>query len=167
MPTSKKVNTFELVYKKHYTWLFHKALDQTLDEELSKDLVEEVYMDLWQKFDDIRLEEVTGLLRTMMRNKLANHFKHLQVARKYETEILSTETELWSENDEEYEERLKRINAVIDEQPPQRKFIFEQCCLRDKSYKEVSELVGVEISTIHKHVSRVYAELRKIVKKQS
>ena len=30
---------------------------------------------------------------------------------------------------------------------------------------EVAELIGVEVSTIHKHISKVYAELRAMVKK--
>lgn len=163
---TKKVETFEYVYKNYYTWLFHQALDQTLDEELAKDFVEEVFVDLWHKFDHIRQEEVAGLLRRLMRNKLANHFKHLEVVRKYETEVTAIETDFWDGNDDEYEERLRQINEVIDSQPPQRRFIFEQCCLKDKSYKEVAELVGLEVSSIHKHMSRVYAELRTMVKKQ-
>lgn len=163
---TNKIKAFEHVYKSYYTWLFHQALDQTLDEELAKDFVEEVFVDVWNKFDTIRLDEVTGLLRMMMRNKVINHFRHQQVVKRYEDDIFSAGAETSDGHDDEYEERLRMVNTIIDEQPPQRRFIFEQCCLHEKSYKEVAELVGVEVSTIHKHVSRVYAELRKIVKKQ-
>lgn len=162
---TNKIATFEHVYKSCYTWLFHQALDQTLDEELARDMVEEVFVDLWKKFDNIRQEEAAGLLRKLMRNRLVNYFKHQQVVRKYEDEMRFTSNETLEEDDELYEERLRQVNAVMDSQPPQRRFIFEQCCLRNKSYKEVAELIGVEVCTIHKHVSRVYAELRAMVKK--
>ena len=149
------------MYKKYYTWLFHQALDLTLDAELSKDFVEDVYVVVWQKFSKIRWDEIQGLMRTLMRHKVANYFKHRQVEKRYEMEMRAHAIGLCGDDDDIYEERLRQINAIIDAQPPQRRFIFEQCCLGEKTYKEVASLMGLEVSTIHKHVSRVYAELRK------
>lgn len=154
-------NEFEQVYKKYYTQLFYKALDWTLDEDIAKDLVGELFADLWQKFDDVRVEDVAGLLHTALRNKVVNMMRHEKVKRRYDEEYISTTSELMDEPDEVHEEQLKKLERVIEEQPVQRKFIFKQCCIEGKSYKEVSEIIGVEVSTVHKHVSRVYKELRK------
>lgn len=155
---------FEQIYKKHYIWLFRKALDRTLDEELAKDIVEEAFVDVWHKMDQVRQEEVRGLLLTLVRNKIVNHYKHQQVERRYESEVMHLESEIWEEPEDVYEERLRLINHTLDAQPAQRRFIFEQCCLHGKSYKEMAETMNLKVTTIHKHVSRVYAELRKIVK---
>lgn len=167
MSTDKnKITAFEHVYKSCYTWLFYQVLDYTLDEEVARDMVEEVFVDLWSKFDNIRQEEAVGLLRKLVRNRLVNYSKHQLVVKKYEDEVRLTSNEIQEEDEDElYEERLRQVYAVMDRQPPQRRFIFEQCCLKDKSYKEVAELIGVEVSTIHKHISRVYAELRAMVEK--
>lgn len=157
--TEKK---FEEVYKRYYTPLFFKALDWTLDEEIAKDLVEDLFVDLWQKMDQIRMEDIAGFLHTSIKNRAINHLRHQQVVRKYEDEYISVTTEIMDEDDVVHEEQLRVVEDVIEEQPPQRKFIFEQCCIEGKSYKDVSEIVGIEVSTIHKHVSRVYSELRKV-----
>ncbi len=161
------VKTFEQVYKNYYTWLFHQALDMTLDPELARDFVEDVYVIVWQRFDTISLEKMQGLLRTLMRNRVVNYFRHRQVEMKYELDMRANATGFYSDDDDTYEERLRQVTAIIDAQPPQRRFIFEQCCLRNKSYREVAALLGLEVSTIHKNVSRVYAELREKVKIQS
>lgn len=157
---TNSVKDFERVYKQYYTTMFYKALDWTLDEELAKDLVEDLFVDLWQRFDTIRIDEVSGWLNTTIRNKAINHYRHQKVEQKYEEEYLSVTSEIMDEEDGMHEERLKAIEMVIEEQPPQRKFIFDQCCLKGKTYKEVSEIVGIEITTVHKHVSKVYAALR-------
>lgn len=141
--------------------MFYKALDWILDEDIAKDLVAEVFADLWQRFDSVRMEEIGGLLHTSLRNKVVNMMRHDKVKRKYDEEYINTCSELMEEPDDVHEQQLKEVERVIDEQPAQRQFIFKQCCIEGKSYKEVSEIMGVEVSTIHKHVSRVYKELRK------
>lgn len=141
--------------------MFYKALDWTLDEDLAKDLVADLFADLWQRFDQVRIEEVGGLLHTSLRNRVVNMMRREKVKRKYDEEYINTTSEIMDEPDDVHEEQLRKVEQVIEEQPTQRQFIFRQCCIEGKSYKEVSEIVGVETSTIHKHISRVYKEIRK------
>lgn len=140
--------------------MFYKALDWTLDEEIAKDLVADLFADLWQKYDQVRQDEVVGLLHISLRNKVVNMMRHDKVKRKYDEEYINTTSEIMDEADDVHEEQLRQVERVIEEQPAKRQFIFRQCCLEGKSYKDVSEIVGVETSTIHKHISRVYMELR-------
>lgn len=158
-----KERVFEGVYKQYYTSLFYKALDWTLDEDIAKDLVEDLFAELWLRIDKIRVEDVAGYLNTAIRNRSVNYLRHEQVKRKYEDEYISVTSEIMDEPDDLHEERLKAVEKVISNQPPQRKFIFEQCCISGKSYKEVAEIVGIEVSTVHKHISKVYASLREIL----
>jgi len=162
---TSKEQLFQQVYKQYYTSLFYKALDWTLDEEIAKDLVEELFVDLWQRIDDIRMNEVAGWLHTSIRNRAINHLRHVQVERRYEEEYIAVTTEIMDDDEGVHEQQLQAIESVINQQPPQRRFIFDQCCLQGKTYKEVSEIIGIEVSTVHKHVSKVYAELRKLISK--
>lgn len=162
---TSKEQLFQQVYKQYYTSLFYKALDWTLDEEIAKDLVEELFVDLWQRIDDIRMNEVAGWLHTSIRNRAINHLRHVQVERRYEEEYIAVTTEIMDDDEGVHEQQLQAIESVINQQPPQRRFIFDQCCLQGKTYKEVSEIIGIEVSTVHKHVSKVYAELRKLITK--
>lgn len=159
------IQDFEHVYKLHYTTVFYKALDWTLDEDVAKDLVEDVFVDLWHRFDTIRQDEVVGWLNVTVKNKAINYYRHKKVEQKYVDEYLAVTSEIMDEDDNVHEERLTAIEAVINEQPPQRRFVFDQCCLQGKTYKEVAQIVGVEVTTIHKHVSKVYAILREKLKK--
>ena len=146
--------------------MFYKALDWILDEEIARDLVEDVFVDLWTKFDSVRMDEVAGLLHTSLRNRVVNRMRHEKVERRYEEEYINTVSEIMDESDEVHEERLRVVEDVIEAQPSQRRFIFSQCCLAGKTYKEVSEIVGIEVSTVHKHISRVYRELREALLKK-
>ena len=157
---SAQEKAFEAVYRAHYTSLFYKALDWTLDDDTAKDLVEDVFADLWTRFDNIRMEEVGGLLHMALRNRAINRLRHESVKRRYEDAYISTVAEIMDEPDEVHEQQLQLMRRVIDAQPPRRRHIFTQCCLEDKTYKEVAESIGVEASTVHKHISRVYKELR-------
>lgn len=163
---TNKDKEFESVYKQYYTPLFYKALDWTLDEDVAKDLVEDLFTDLWLKMDTIRMSEIAGYLHTSIKNKAINYLRHRQVEMKYEEDYITVMSEIMDEKDDVHEERLKAIEQTIKEQTPQRRFIFEQCCIEGKTYKEVSEIVGIEVSTVHKHISKVYSELRALFNKK-
>ncbi len=160
MSANNKERDFEKVYRKYYTQLFYKALDWTLDENAARDLVGDLYADLWERIDSIRMDEVAGFLNTALRNRVINYLRHLQVERKYEDEYVAVMNEIMEEPDDIHERQLKLVEQVLSEQTAQRRFIFEQCCIEGKTYKEVSAIVGIEVSTVHKHISKVYSELR-------
>jgi len=50
------------------------------------------------------------------------------------------------------EENLAILQKAIESLPPQRQQVFRLCKLEDKSYKEVSELLGISVSTISDHI---------------
>lgn len=161
MSVNNKEKEFEKLYRKFYTQLFYKALDWTLDEDVARDLVSDLYTDLWERIDSIRMDEVAGFLNKSLRNRAINYLRHIQVERKYEDEYIAMMTEIMEEPDDIHDRQLKLVEKVLSEQTVQRRFIFEQCCIEGKTYKEVAAIIGIEVSTVHKHVSKVYSELRK------
>lgn len=152
---------FERLYKDNYTVLFYRALDIVEDEDVAADLVESLFADIWERFDQVRADEAPKYLMKSLKNKCVSYLRHKAVERKYEQQFLQMKEEMADEDDEVHEERLRIVDEVIESQTAQRKFVFQQCCLEGKSYGEVAAILNLSVSSIHKHVSKVYAELRK------
>lgn len=157
---SEKKKAFEEVFKRNYKPLLYRALDRIDDEEVAKDIVGGLFADIWQDFDNVRLEGVDVYLRRILHNRCINHLQHQTVERKYQDYYLNVKGSILEEPDDLHEERMQIVNSVIDSLPPQRRFIFEQCVIEGKSYKEVAEIVSLQVSSIHKHISKTYAMLR-------
>ena len=54
---------FEIVFRKHYTSLYHLALRYLQDGELAKDVVSDAFMSTWCRRDDIDVTKLENYLR--------------------------------------------------------------------------------------------------------
>jgi RNA polymerase sigma factor (sigma-70 family) len=50
------------------------------------------------------------------------------------------------------EQNLQVLHRAIEDLPPQRQQVFRLCKLEGKTYREVSELLGISESTISDHI---------------
>ncbi|MCI6618094.1 MAG: sigma-70 family RNA polymerase sigma factor [Prevotella sp.] len=150
---------FESLFRKWYTPVYYRALDWVEDEEVAKDLVSELFADVWSSYGQIRQYRMPAYLFTAIRNKSINHLEHLKVERNYQTEYLRMKQEVIGDS-ELLERRMELMEQVIGSQTPLTRLVFEQCCYEGKSYQQVAEMLDVSVSAIHKHVSKMMAALR-------
>ena len=64
------------------------------------------------------------------------------------------------------DEKLVALESTIQNIPPQRQQVFRLCKLEGKSYKEVSELLGISVSTISDHIVNATKFIRSNFEKQ-
>ena len=58
------------------------------------------------------------------------------------------------------DEKSVLLQNAINKLPPQRQQVFRLCKLEGKSYKEVSELLGISLSTISDHIVKATKSIR-------
>lgn len=155
-PYSKE---FESFFRKWYTPVYYRALDWVEDEEVAKDLVSELFADVWSSYGQIRQYRMPAYLFTAIRNKSINYLEHQKVERKYQAEYLRRKEEVIGDS-ELLERQMAQIEQVIGSQTPLTRLVFEQCCYEGKSYQQMAEMLNVSVSAIHKHVSKMMAALR-------
>ena len=139
--------------------LFYKALYWVEDEEVAKDLVSELFADLWKSYERIRHYKIGPYLFTAIKNKSLNYLRHQKVECANRDAYIRMKEEILSDS-ELLEQRLQKIQEVIDGQTPLTKFVFEACYYENKTYQEVSEILAVSVSAVHKHISKMMAALR-------
>ena len=162
MPMSKfhpHADEFEALFKEWYTPLFYKAVDWVEDEEVAKDLVSELFADLWKSYDRIRHYQMAPYLFTAIKNKSLNHLRHRKVECDNRAAYARMKEEMLGDS-ELLEQRLAKMQEVIERQTPLTQFVFEACCYENKTYQEVADSLSVSVSAVHKHVSKMMAALR-------
>lgn len=135
-------------------------MDIVNDEETAKDIVSEVFTDLWEDLPERQQINLEAYLYTTVRNRSIDHLRHLTVARQYERIFLQEEQE-WEETNEEQEEKIKRIYTVMGTLTPKTRRIFEQCYFKGRKYLDVAEEMGISVAAVHKHIVKAFATLRK------
>ena len=79
MRVSKKLTKKDLrdLYEQYFEPLRGFLYYRTGNFELAEDLVQEVFVKVWDNRDNIKFETVKSLLYTMANNLMINHFNHI------------------------------------------------------------------------------------------
>ena len=62
--------------------------------------------------------------------------------------------------DEKEDERLKKIEKIINDMPDKTKFVVDQCYLEGRKYVEVAEMMSISREGVRKHITKALNILR-------
>ena len=140
-----KTSRFEQLYKENYARLYYYAFRFITDEEVCKDIVNDVFEKAWLHFEDLKPDTATAYLYVQTRNRCIDHLRHRQVEEQYADEM---------------EERVQRIEKCIEQLKDPTKTILKECYFDNKKYQEVAEEFGITIHGIKKHIMKALRLLR-------
>lgn len=165
MPTSINIAEFESVYKEYYVRIYRYAYGFVDDEDVSKDIVSEVFSKLWKNHTQLDKDRLPSLLYVCVRNECMNYLRKQKGMERYK-EYCKT---AFSEEDDGYlnnmDDRIDEINKVISTMPDKTQFVIEQCCMNHHTYKEVAEMMGITTNGVKKHITKAFGLLRTHFKK--
>ena len=70
---------FEELFKANYSRIFYCALDLVEDTEAAKDIVSELFGDLWNQYERLRGERIEAYLYRAVRTRSVNYLRHKAV----------------------------------------------------------------------------------------
>jgi len=154
-------DNFRKIFDQYFASLVGFANTFVSDIELSEDLVQEVFVSLWEKQDEYQNEVTLKVyLYRAVRNKCLNNIKHEQVKNKYIAEsVPKLETEEFFLDQVLSEEVSRLLYRFIGELPKQRQQIIRYSLLGLKN-PEIADIMGLSINTVKSHKLNAYKELR-------
>lgn len=139
------------------------AAHKTGDREAAKELVQEAFISLYTRKDQIAPETpVRSYLYVILKHKLLNHYRELLVHQKYETHFSHSH----SESDDslqlnvETRELEKLINLEIDKLSPQCQQVFKMSRKAFMTNKEIALKLGISENTVEQHMRKALRLLR-------
>ena len=156
-------SAFTNLYHQHSKTLYRKILRMVNDEETAKELLQDLFMKLWENRAKVDVSKsFRSYLYTIAVNLVYDYFRKATKQKELETYLLAMAVDYFTDSEEENisAENIKLINEVIDQLPPQRKKIFMRCKIDGKSYEEVSKELNISKSTIHDHMVKANRVIR-------
>lgn len=151
---------FEELFRQNYSRLFYYALDFVEDEDTAKDIVSELFGDVWADYARLRSSDLTRYMARAVKNRALNHLKHLTVKQSYRESVIRDKELAFADDLDAQEERLRMVESVMNELPDETRLIFEQCYFNGKKYREQAEEMGISVSAVNKHINKAFASFR-------
>ena len=152
--------SFEQLYKENYARLYYYAFRFITDEETCKDIVNDVFEKAWQNFGKLNPETASAYLYAQVRNRCIDYLRHQEVEEQYADFYRAITEEDMDTSPDEREERIRRIEAFIEQLKDPTKTILKECYYENKKYQEVAENFGISTSGVKKHIMKALKMLR-------
>lgn len=160
--------SFERVYRYFYPRLNYFAKQYLLDAETSKNIVQDVFTELWDK--RITLHNDTNLnawLFTVTKNKSLKAISQLKSRQNYDNYIKSRQLEInykslsdFDTSNLMFEELQTLIEAALGKLPPACRKIFEMSRFEDGKNREIAEKLNLSIKTVEAQISKALRSLK-------
>jgi len=155
-------SAFDDLFRSYYKYLVIIAYKYTKDQELSKDMVQEVFMDVWKRREVINIDlSIKYFLRRAVINKC------LALKRKSERITVNTEmTEDYKGADNVtsdtilYNDLSQSISNLVDELPDRCKEVFRLSRFENLSHKEIAKKLDISVKTIENQMTKALKYLR-------
>lgn len=156
-------NVFKSLFDHSYIGMVQRAVYYTNDLNAAEDIVQEVFMRLWEKRGELReIQNIQGYLLFSIRNKCLNLLEYQQVMDKYRQYCLLQEI---SDDEEEPETFIEEVGNLLNKLPEKRRKVLEMSVLESKSYAEIADALKISLNTVKDHIKKAYAFLREEMRK--
>lgn len=158
------VRAYETTYKELYKPLFIYALGILNSQASAEEIVQNVFMRLWEKKETIEIQtSLKAYLYKAVHNQSLNAIKHNKVVQQYEIHLSHTMTHKESdsvERDAAHKQLQGRLRKALSELPEQCRTVFQMSRFEDLKYKEIAEQLSISPKTVENHMGKALKLLR-------
>lgn len=154
---------FRLVYERYHKMVYLVALKYLKDEEQSKDVVQSVFLKLWeQKCEAIIAVSLKNYLYTMAKNLILNQIRNNNTALQNNLMIYQS-TDIYDDcvgEKLEKDELLKAFETELENLPPTKRMICKYKMEGKLSNVEIAQKMNLSVSSIKQHYSQAVKIMR-------
>lgn len=146
---------FTEIYNRYWSVMYVHVYKMLRDEEEAKDVIQEIFSNLWLKASHIKSSQnVSGLLYTAARNRVFNLIEQNRVRNNYVQSIAAFVQQVDPNTVDQVDE--KQLIAVIEQEilnlPPKMREVFELSRKDNLSHKEIATKLNLSYQTVKKQV---------------
>jgi RNA polymerase sigma-70 factor (ECF subfamily) len=154
---------FEILFKSQFSSLCNLAFTLVKNADAAKDIVQQVFIKLWQKQQDLKIHgPVEAYIYRMVINTSLNHIeKEKKYIRLEYQSVQSVELpDETKDNSDAIADREIKVRKAIAELPPQCQTVFSLSRYENLSNKEIAGHLGISVKTVEKHITVALKSLR-------
>jgi len=154
---------FSEIYDRYWALLYKHAYRLLKDKELAQDVVQEVFLNLWDKINVIDIQfSISPYLYRAVRNKVLNLIQKDKVKDNYTQSFINFVANSEAITDYRLRERLlkEKIEKEVAALPSKMREVFKMSRIQNMSHKQIAEKLNLSDKTVKKQMSNAIHILR-------
>jgi RNA polymerase sigma-70 factor (family 1) len=153
---------FREIYRRYFRPLTMTAHSRLRSEEVVEEIIQEVFLSLWEKRSTQGIQHLKAYLFASLRYQIID-FYNSQILTERLTDSTVAKYDFWqnaTESDLNFKEISDIFKKVIESLPPKTKQIFKLSRLDHKTTLEISQSLKIPERTIEYHITTALKTLR-------
>jgi len=154
------------IFATYHLLLCRIAYKIVTDEDAAKDLVQDVFIRLWQNRKTLNIQHSLAFyLKRAVINASINYLERTKKIIPFnpgETEFANSPHD--AEQSQRYQELSAKIDEAVTRLPPRTRAVFTLIRLEEMSYKEVADNLAISTKAVEKEMMKALSLLRQSLK---
>lgn len=154
---------FSELYNRYWKKVMTVALHKTSDVAEAESIIQDIFYALWQRRKDLQINtSFNNYLMASVKYRVIKLLNRQRQQRLY-TESLEPEFDILDDSTQQFldfEELRQRLQTLVGELPETCQLVYRLNKEEGKSYKEISEAMGISEKAVDGHLSRAKKSLR-------
>ena len=156
---------FQEIYFRHWRKLLLVAREKVPSGENAEDLIQDLFVRLWEQRHELAISNLSAYLFTSLRNTIINKYRSRLIHEKFATHYQTVVS--WAQNTEEeiaLNDLMTSLEREMEELPYKTREIFRLSRIEHKSVREISQELQIPERTIEHHLTQAVRKLRHLLK---
>ena len=163
-----KENAFSALYDCYYSYLCAYATTYVFDPDEAKEIVNDVFMNIWSSRGQLSFPIHNYLLRSVQ-NRCLNYIRTLhtreRVLDEYREELIAFQEEFCKNDNNplqllEIEELKSQVNTVIASLSVKCRLVFEKYLYEGMSPQEIADEQAISVNTVRVHIKNAMDHIK-------
>lgn len=150
-------HAFRMIYDRYSVFVYRRVLYLVRIEQVAQELTQDVFVRLWEKRHLVDpAKPVSPYLAKIAANLVVDFFRRAARDRRWRASLCGT-AEMTGDNADERliaADESTLLQRAIGCLPTQQQSVFKLCKVDGLSHEEVSDKLGISISTVNNHIVR-------------
>ena len=149
-------NCFDQLFDPLRNYLYFKCGDG----DLATDIVQDVFLKVWEKPIDVTSKRIKSLLYKMVNDALFDHLRKNKVANKYLSRLDLNFNSNSPDEILEFEELKQKYETSLATLGEKQRTVFLMSRMEDLTYKEIAERLSISVKAVEKRMSQALKVLK-------
>jgi RNA polymerase sigma-70 factor (family 1) len=155
---------FAEIYKTYWKLLHDTAFRRLGDEDQAKDIVQDIFVKLWDKRADLSIDNLKAYLQTAARYHVYNLIAREKVNETYFKYLASFETALGAADQNVlYLELQERFGSILNRMPAKRREVFELRYDDGLSTHDIAEKLNITQKTVQNQLIKAVDSVKEAI----
>jgi RNA polymerase sigma-70 factor (family 1) len=157
---------FKEIYSRYWKSVFETAYHRLANKEVAKELVQTIFLRIWEKRHAIQINHLGSYLQTSIKNSIINYIESILVHKKYLQHVMNAGASTCNSTEStiNFHELSQALEKAIGLLPEKTRHVFRLSRFDHLSIREIAANLNISEKAVEYHITQSLKTLRLYLK---